>query len=194
MTRFSEIIKDTLRAICLIAIVGAPSIAGLPLNAQAVDVVSQELKKGRTEPEYLQVPSDHAAMQRAVIEAQSTIGKFIAALKNPEPGQRDFEIKKTFIQGSQMERLWLSDVRFVSGHFQGRVDDKPRNIRELKLGQLVSVNPNQISDWLYVDNGALVGGKGILVGGYTIRAHYKELSPKQKQEFNREADFQFGRQ
>lgn len=83
----------------------------------------------------------------------SVIGKFIAALKHPEPGQRDFEIKKTVIQGSQWEQLWLSDMRFVSGHFQGRVDDKPRNIGELKLVQAVSVNPNQISDWLYVDNG-----------------------------------------
>ena len=48
------------------------------------------------------------------------------------------------------------------GRFEGRIDDKPRNFGELKLGQLVSVNPNQIDDWLYVDNGALVGGKGIL--------------------------------
>jgi uncharacterized protein YegJ (DUF2314 family) len=186
--------KDKLRAIFLMAIVATQLIAGLALNAQAADVVPQELEKSSIDSDYLQVPSDHAAMHRATLEAQSTIGKFIAALKNPEPGQRDFEIKKTFIQGSQTERLWLSDVRFVSGHFQGRIDDKPRNIGELKLGQLVSVNTNKIDDWLYVDNGALVGGKGILVGGYTIRAHYKKLSPKQKQEFNREADFQFGKQ
>jgi uncharacterized protein YegJ (DUF2314 family) len=49
------------------------------------------------------------------------------------------------------------------------------------LGQLVSVNPNEISDWLYVDDGKLVG--------YTVRAHYIELSPQQKQEFDRAADF-----
>ena len=51
----------------------------------------------------------------------------------------------------------------------------------MKLGQLVSVNPSEISDWLYVDNGKLAGG-------YTVRAHYNELSPQQEQVFDREAN------
>jgi uncharacterized protein YegJ (DUF2314 family) len=124
---------------------------------------------------------------RAVIEARKTVGKFITALKHPAPGQQDFEVKKPFTQGDQVEHIWLSDVRFVGNRFQGQVDNQPRKIRGLKLGQLVSVNPNEISDWLYVDNGKLVGG-------YTVRAHYNELSPQQKQEFDREADFKIGKQ
>jgi uncharacterized protein YegJ (DUF2314 family) len=104
----------------LIAIVGTPLIAGLALNAQAANVVSQELEKGSAEAEYFQVPSNHPAMRRAVTEARKTIGKFIAALKHPEPGQQDFEVKKPFIQGSQVEDIWLSDVRFVGGHFTGQ--------------------------------------------------------------------------
>ena len=43
------------------------------------------------------------------------------------------------------------------------VDNEPQKIRGLKLGQLVLVNSNEISDWLYTD--------GKLVGGYTVRAH-----------------------
>lgn len=73
-------------------------------------------------------------------------------------------------------------MRLVGRRFQGRVDNKPQKIHGLKLGQVVSVDPNQISDWLYVDNGKLVGG-------YTVRAHYDELSPQQKHEFDRAADF-----
>jgi uncharacterized protein YegJ (DUF2314 family) len=49
-----------------------------------------------------------------------------------------------------------------------------------------SVNTNEISDWLYIDSGKLVGG-------YTVRAHYNELSPEQKQEFDRAADFKIGK-
>jgi uncharacterized protein YegJ (DUF2314 family) len=179
--------RGNFRTISLIALVGAPVTAGLTLNAQAANVVAQELKNGSTEPEYFQVPSNHAAMHRAVIEARKTVGKFIVALKHPAPGQQDFEVKKPFIQGNQVEHIWLSDVRFVGNRFQGQVDNQPRNIRGLKLGQLVSVNPNEISDWLYVDNGNLVGG-------YTVRVHYSELSPQQKQEFDREADFKIGKQ
>ena len=145
--------KCNLRTINLIAPVGASVIAGLTLNAQAANVVSQELKKGITEPEYFQVPSDHVAMHRAVIEARKTVGKFITALKHPAPGQQDFEVKKPFVQGNQVEHIWLSDVRFVGNRFQGQVDNQPRKILGVKVGQLVSVNPNEISDWLYVDNG-----------------------------------------
>jgi uncharacterized protein YegJ (DUF2314 family) len=47
---------------------------------------------------------------------------------------------------------------------------------------MASVKPSEISDWLYVDNEKLVGG-------YTVRVHYNELSSQQKQEFDRRADF-----
>ena len=76
----------------------------------------------------------------------------------------------------------MSDVRFVGNLFQGRIDNQPRKIVGLKIGETASVKPNEISDWLYVDNGKLVGG-------YTVRVHYNELSPQQKQEFDRQADF-----
>jgi len=178
--------KGNLRTIGLITLVGAAAVAGQTLNVHAANVVSQELKKGDTEPEYFQVPRDHAAMHSAVVQARKTVGKFISALQNPAPGQQDFEVKKPFVQGEQVEHIWLSDVRFVGNRFQGKVDNQPRKIRGVKLGQLVSVNPNEISDWLYIENGQLVGG-------YTVRVHYDELSPNQKQEFDRQADFKIGK-
>jgi uncharacterized protein YegJ (DUF2314 family) len=179
--------KGKLQTIRLVRLVGALVITCLALNTRGANLVGQELKNGGAEPEYFQVPKDHAAMHRAVIEARKTVGEFITALNHPAPGQQDFEVKKPFIQGNEVEHIWLSDVRFVGNRFQGRIDNKPEKIRGLKLGQLVSVNPNEISDWLYVDNGKLVGG-------YTVRAHYNELSPEQKQEFDRAADFKIGKQ
>jgi uncharacterized protein YegJ (DUF2314 family) len=159
----------------LIVLVGASVIGGLALNAQAANTVAQELKKGSTEPEYFQVPKDHhSAMRVAVKEARKTVGKFITALEHPGAGQQNFEVKKPFIQGNQVEDIWLSDVRFVGNRFQGRIDNQPRKIEGLNLGQIVSVEPHEISNWLYVDNGQLAGG-------YTVRVHYNELSPQQKQ-------------
>jgi uncharacterized protein YegJ (DUF2314 family) len=125
-------------------------------------------------------------MHRAVTEARKTVGEFIAALEHPAAGQQDFEIKKPFIQNGQVEHIWLSDVQFVGNRFQGRVDNQPREIQGLKLGQLVSVNPKEISDWLYVDHGKLMGA-------YTVRVQYNELSAKEKQEFDRAADFKIGK-
>ena len=153
----------------------------LNLNIQAADI-GQQLERSSTEPPYLEVPKDHAAMHSAVVHARKTVGKFITALQHPAQGQKDFEVKKPFIQNGHVEHIWLSDVQFVGNRFQGRVDNQSRKIRGVKVGQLVSVNPNEISDWLYIDNGKLVGG-------YTVRVLYSELSPQEKQEFNRAADF-----
>jgi uncharacterized protein YegJ (DUF2314 family) len=157
--------------------------AGITLPARADNPIAKELQnKTATEPERYQVQNDHAAMRQAVIKARKTVGKFIDALKHPAAGQTDFEVKKPFVQGSDVEHIWLSDVQFTGSRFQGRVDNTPQKIRGLKMGQLVSVNPNEISDWVYIDNGKLVGG-------YTIRAHYDELTPDQKKEFDRQSDF-----
>src|ERR1700730_4665621 len=182
MTPIHAIVKRNLLTTSLIALVGAGGVVGVTLSAQAANLGGQEITKGRAEPEYFQVPKHHAAMHRAVIEARKTVGKFIVALKHPAPGQQDFEVKKPFVQGDQVEHIWLSDVRFVGNHFEGQIDNQPRKLQGLKLDQLVSVKPKEISDWLYIDNGKLVGG-------YTVRAHYNELSPQQKREFDRDADF-----
>jgi len=134
------------------------------------------------EPKPFQVPNEHAAMREAVAKARKTVGEFIDALQHPTAGEGDFEVKKPFVQKGDVEHIWLSEVTFVGGHFQGKVDNEPSKIQGLKLGQVVSVNPDEISDWIYIKNGKLVGG-------YTIRAHYNELTPEQKQEFDRSADF-----
>jgi uncharacterized protein YegJ (DUF2314 family) len=175
--------EDNRRPIYFLIAIGALVLSGF--SAQAADK-AQGLEKSSAEPPYFEAPKDHAAMHRAVTEARKTVGRFITALKHPAPGQQDFEIKKPFIENGQVEHIWLSDVQFVGNRFQGRVDNQPRKIRKLKLGQLVSVNPNEISDWLYIDHGKLVGG-------YTVRVQYNELSAQEKQEFDRAADFKIGK-
>lgn len=152
--------------------------------AEAADLGPKPAKTD-TAPPYIEVPKNHAAMHAAVIQARKTVGQFIAALKHPAPGQTDFEIKKPFIQNGQIEHIWLSDVQLTGNRFQARIDNQPHKIQGLKLGQVVSVDPKEISDWLYIDHGNLVGG-------YTVRVQYSELSAKEKQEFDRGADFKIG--
>jgi len=171
------------RQIPINLLLAAAFFAGITLPTKADNPLAKELQnKAATEPEYYQVQNDHAAMHEAVITARKTVGKFIGALKHPTAGQIDFEVKKPFVQGSNVEHIWLSDVQFTGSRFQGRLDNTPQKIRGLKVGQLVSVNPNEISDWVYIDNGKLVGG-------YTIRVHYNELTLDQKKEFDRQANF-----
>jgi uncharacterized protein YegJ (DUF2314 family) len=166
-----------------LVVTAAALFAAITLPAQADPSTRSEPKtNGATEPESYHVPNDHAAMREAVTRARKTVRKFIDALEHPTPGETDFEVKKPFVDKGEIEHIWLSDVKFIGGRFQGKIDNVPAKISGPKLGQLVSVNPDEISDWAYVNDGTLVGG-------YTIRVHYNELTPEQKREFDRSADF-----
>jgi uncharacterized protein YegJ (DUF2314 family) len=158
--------------------------SGIVSPAKAATSEGTRFQGGQAlDPKPYQVPNEHAAMQEAVTKARKTVRQFIGALQHPSSGESDFEVKKPFVEKGNVEHIWLSDVTFVGGRFQGKVDNEPSDIRGLKVGQVVSVNPDEISDWVYIKNGKLVGG-------YTIRAHYNELTPQEKQEFNRSTDFQ----
>jgi uncharacterized protein YegJ (DUF2314 family) len=163
-------------------LVAALFLARIISTGKADNPTAQELQKKSSEPETYRVENEHAVMQKAVEQARKTIGDFIKALQHPAAGQSDFEVKKPFVEGNDVEHIWLSDIEFAGGRFKGKVDNAPMKIHGLKIGQVVSANPDEISDWAYVDNGKLVGG-------YTIRAHYNQLTPAQKKEFLREADF-----
>ena len=129
------------------------------------------------------VNDDDKQLEHASGHARRTVGEFITALNSPQPGQRDFQVKKLFItKDGQAEHIWLADVKFNGNRFVGVVDNKPSHIPGLKVGDRASVNPDEISDWSYVNNGKLVGG-------YTIRVLYAELSPEEKQDFEKRADF-----
>jgi uncharacterized protein YegJ (DUF2314 family) len=132
------------------------------------------------------VKEDDAQMERATRHARRTVREFITALNHPVAGERDFQVKKLFVQGNAAEHIWLANVKFTGNRFVGEVDNKPVSIKGLKVGTRVSVNPDEITDWSYVHNGHLVGG-------YTIRVLYSELSPQERVEFLKSADFKIGR-
>ena len=149
--------------------------------------VGRQATRADGELSMFDVKENDAAMDQATRHARRRVDKFIAALQHPAPGQRDFQVKKLFIKDGKGEHIWLADVKFVGNRFVGVVDNRPANIPGLKVGAKASVNPDEISDWSYVDNGRLVGG-------YTIRVLYSELTPQERADFEKQAGFQVNAQ
>jgi uncharacterized protein YegJ (DUF2314 family) len=161
----------------------AGAIVAYPASyARADHALGREDLQPGTEPQVFNVAQNDHAMKQAVHQARRTVGVFIQGLVHPVAGQSDFEIKKPFIQGDEVEHLWLSKVTFSGNRFHGYVDNVPRKIKGLKMGDHVSVNPDEISDWAYIENGRLIGG-------YTIRVLYYQLSPEGKAALEKEARF-----
>ena len=166
----------------LTTILAGALVAGCVGHARADHALAREDIQPGAEPQVFDIDRHNLDMKRAVHKARHTVGVFIHALQNPAAGQTDFEVKKPFRQGDTVEHMWLSGVTFSGNRFHGYVDNQPRKIKGLKMGDRVSVDPNEISDWAFID-------KGRLTGGYTIQVLYAGLTPQQRQALEQEARF-----
>lgn len=133
-------------------------------------------------PAYVHVHDADKAMDEAVHEAQRTLGKFTAALTKPQPGQTGFSVKKRCTMGDKCEHLWLTAVHFDGRDLRGKVDNNPVELKTPRLGEEVTVQPEEITDWMYVENGRLVGGS-------TLRVYYSRLSAAEKKQFTKTVGF-----
>jgi uncharacterized protein YegJ (DUF2314 family) len=137
---------------------------------------------GPGHPGYAQVADDDKQMDRAVENAQRNLGFFIAALRAKKPGDTVFEIKKGFIDGNKVEHLWIREVRYDGKNFHGKIDNEPVDVKKVHAGERVTVAPADVDDWMFLKDGKLIGA-------YTTRVLYARLSPENKAEFDKGAEF-----
>ncbi len=128
------------------------------------------------------VEDDDPQMNAAIDKARSSVNSFIQALKSPKPGQAGFSVKKPFQDDHGGEHIWLTPVQYDGQNFQGMVNNEPVTVKNVKFGDRVSVAPTEISDWMYIDNGRLVGGE-------TLRVLRNTLSPQERAEFDQSMPF-----
>lgn len=91
------------------------------------------------------VPEDDPRMNAAMEKARSTAQTFIAALKSPKPGQSAFAVKIQVIDGKNVEYIWLNKVSFDGQGFQGTVNNEPEKVKNVKMGQKMSIELASIS-------------------------------------------------
>ena len=128
------------------------------------------------------VSADDAVMNAAIARARATVGTFETALRAPKASQSRFSLKIRIADGDNGEHFWLSDVRFDGAVFSGNIANDPDMVTTVTVGQAVSARPAEISDWMYVDHGKLVGG-------YTLRVLRDRFSPADRAEFDRTRPF-----
>jgi uncharacterized protein YegJ (DUF2314 family) len=84
-----------------------------------------------------------------------------------------FAIKKPFTAGKGDEHIWLNEVSWDGKVFSAVVNNEPVDTKEVKLGDRVQVKPEELSDWMFIENDQLKGG-------YTIRALFHNSPPAQQ--------------
>ena len=123
------------------------------------------------------VERDDPVMLAAMEKARETVGTFIEALRKPRAGQRNFSVKTAFRDGEEEDHLWLTDLRYEDGQFVGRISNDPELVKNVSMGDRHAVPAAEISDWMFIDEGKLVGG-------YSIRAVREQMPADERAEFD----------
>lgn len=128
------------------------------------------------------VSTGDTRMNAAMATARSTVGTFTAAMKAPKSGQTAFSVKMPVTDGKETEHMWLAGVTYDGKAFHGTINNEPETVHTVKMGQAVDVEASKISDWMYVDNGTLVGG-------YTIHVLRDLMRPNERADFDKSVPF-----
>lgn len=116
-------------------------------------------------------------MEAAAKQAKATVDDFVKALNDRRSNCKNFAVRVPLTEVKTTEHVWLVDVSFAGGFFKGRVKEAPKLLQKSKRGDTITVVRDHLSDWMYVDNGRLVGG-------FTIRALRERLAAKQRSDFD----------
>lgn len=125
------------------------------------------------------VPKGDPEMMAAMRKARATLRDFLAVARAPRASMSGFAVKVAVREDdTENEYFWISPFQEQAGRFTGRIDNTPRWVKSVKLGQTITFSEGEIVDWLYVD-----GGK--MKGNYTVCALLKREPPSEADAFKR---------
>jgi uncharacterized protein YegJ (DUF2314 family) len=109
------------------------------------------------------VPSSSAEMAAAIARARATLAVFWASWEAPKPSETGHSLKVRFATPrNDGEHIWIAEVkRLGDGRYTGRFANTPRDLPGKKAGDLVEFKEADISDWMFMRNGKIVGGETV---------------------------------
>ena len=141
---------------------------------------------GKENDKTVKVANEDTTMNSLIEEARATSHVFFEQMQKKENDERDFSVKYPFETdpGSKesTEHIWLINIKIKDGTYYGTISNEPYHIKKLKMMDIVAFDPTKISDWKYIKNDYLVGGKSIV---YLIR----NLSKEERKELLKQVNF-----
>ena len=126
--------------------------------------------------------SEDTEPDSAIAEARGSLDTFITKITTPHPNQTFVAVKVRFTPpGESPQDIWVDEVTYTNGVFWGNMGDDIPSLR-LEAGEKVTINEEDIVDWMIVEDGKLVGG-------YTIRLAVQRMSPEERERFLETLDY-----
>jgi len=149
--KFSQPMKwGVLAAITGISVFGILTIG--PVHEVAAQDRSPIVDVRTTDPE----------MNAAIARARGTLPTFWASYASPKPTEEGHSLKVRFHTRKGGEHIWIADVKKLpNGGYSGLFANQPRDLPGKRAGDKVEFAEADISDWMFMRNGKIVGGETI---------------------------------
>ncbi|MDF3020260.1 MAG: hypothetical protein K0Q92_1563 [Steroidobacteraceae bacterium] len=126
--------------------------------------------------------AEDEGMNAAMRKARNTLAEFEARLSKPPATQQHIGLKGRFEEDGNVEHMWIDDIEITAEGYRGKLGNHPVDIQSIDVGSEVLVKRENVSDWMAIDDGKLVGG-------FTLRVQRGRMTPEQRADFDASADF-----
>ncbi|MGL9623364.1 DUF2314 domain-containing protein [Bradyrhizobium sp. U531] len=101
-------------------------------------------------------------MNAAIARARGTLPTFWASYASPKPSEEGHSLKVRFNTRKGGEHIWIAEVKKLpNGGYSGFFANQPRDLPGKRAGDKVEFAEADISDWMFMRNGKIVGGETI---------------------------------
>ena len=128
--------------------------------------------KSEKKDKIIGIEADDVEMNAAIAKARETLPRFWEAFDHPGQNDADFCLKVKITDGKEVEYFWMEKVEKKDGKIFGNIGNDPDLVHNVKLGDYIEIPEADISDWLYMHDGKMVGN-------YTIRVLFKHMSAEE---------------
>lgn len=105
------------------------------------------------------VPDDDPEMIAAIAKARATLPQFWQVFEKRERGESGFALKVKITDTKGTEHFWATDVERGDGKTKGTINNDPNIVARVRLGDRIEIPEADISDWLYLRDGKMVGNE-----------------------------------
>ncbi len=105
------------------------------------------------------VEADDPEMSAAIGEARETLPQFWKAYDTPAAGETDFMLKVRITDALGVEHFWVSGIDRRNGKTMGTINNDAVTVLTVKLGDRIAIPEADITDWMYMRNGKMVGNR-----------------------------------
>jgi uncharacterized protein YegJ (DUF2314 family) len=158
--------------------IGLTSLSSCQSNGEATNAKVERVG----EPTIYNVKSDDPEMDAAIRASKATLPEFLRVFERQDTATSGFALKVHYDDGSEPEHLWLANLSNRNGKLYGVISNLPEFTKAVKEGETVVIDTSKVSDWQYVQNHRLVGGRTIKV----LRNH---LSSAERKELDASVDY-----